>query len=239
LLRCALEIHEIQASPKACDLELEQSSLKEEVERLSSVVTALFAGVSALEEWCDTPQPISFDSAIISKLPALLAEFGGKRFWLLWRGGRDGFDRKEFHRRCDGHANTLTLIEDTDGNIFGGFTPAKWKSVHGTSPKKTVSDEIYLNSKSFLFTLKNPHNFPARKFTLKAEKNGETIVCSPSGGPNFCDIQVSDDCDADSNSDASDFGDCYTNDTGVDGRTFFTGSEDFTVEEIEVFEITG
>jgi GTPase SAR1 family protein len=27
---------------------------------------------------------------------------------LLWRGSRDGFRSRDFHRRCDGHANTLT-----------------------------------------------------------------------------------------------------------------------------------
>jgi hypothetical protein len=39
----------------------------------------------------------------------------------LWRGSCDGFNAKEFHRRCDGHANTLTVILDTEGTIFGGF----------------------------------------------------------------------------------------------------------------------
>jgi hypothetical protein len=34
------------------------------------------------------------------------------------------------------------------------------------------------------------------------------------------------------------FGDVYTNDTGLDGATFFTGSRNFKVREIEVFEIT-
>jgi hypothetical protein len=70
-------------------------------------------------------------------------------------GGRDGFKAEEFHRRCDGRANTLTAILDTEGNFFGGFAPVKWER----------------NSlKSFLFTLKNLHNAPARRFALKAEK---------------------------------------------------------------------
>jgi hypothetical protein len=29
--------------------------------------------------------------------------------------------------------------------------------------------------KSFVFTLKNPHNFPVRKFALKAEKKDRAI----------------------------------------------------------------
>jgi hypothetical protein len=50
--------------------------------------------------------------------PAPFAEFGGKRFTLLWRGSRDGFSARDFHSLCDGHAPTLTLIQDTEGNIF-------------------------------------------------------------------------------------------------------------------------
>jgi hypothetical protein len=49
-------------------------------------------------------------------------------FKILWRGSRDGFEAKEFHRRCDGHENTLTVILDTKGNFFGGFTPGEWES---------------------------------------------------------------------------------------------------------------
>jgi hypothetical protein len=33
------------------------------------------------------------------------------------------------------------------------------------------------------------------------------------------------------------FGDTYTNDTGIDGKVFLAGSENFKVKEIEVFEI--
>jgi hypothetical protein len=29
---------------------------------------------------------------------------------------------------CDGHANSLTLILDTRGNIFVGFRPVEWQS---------------------------------------------------------------------------------------------------------------
>jgi hypothetical protein len=49
----------------------------------------------------------------------------------LWRGSRDGFGSGDFHSRCDGHANTVTLIEtaasehDVGDFVFGGFTPVK------------------------------------------------------------------------------------------------------------------
>jgi hypothetical protein len=79
------------------------------------------------------------DSIIISDFPEIFAEFHTKQFLLLWRGGRDGFGARDFHGRCDGHANTLTLIEDTNGNIFGGFTPLEWES-HMKSLHKVESE---------------------------------------------------------------------------------------------------
>jgi hypothetical protein len=68
------------------------------------------------------------DSLIISEFPQLFDEFRHKKWQLLWRGSRDGFGASDFHSRCDGHANTLTLIEENGGFLFGGFTPAKWDS---------------------------------------------------------------------------------------------------------------
>jgi chaperonin cofactor prefoldin len=108
----------------------------------------------------------SLDSRIIADFPVIFADFYGKRLSLLWRGTSNGFAASEFHRRCDGHANTLTLILDTDGNSFGGFTPVKWESKQWNR-KNTDDDntrkEDY-SSKSFLFTLKNPHNISAKRF---------------------------------------------------------------------------
>jgi hypothetical protein len=61
------------------------------------------------------------------RFPPLFDEFSGKRFVLLWRGSRDGFRVQDFHDQCNGHANTLALILDTGGNVFGGFAPLQWE----------------------------------------------------------------------------------------------------------------
>jgi hypothetical protein len=74
------------------------------------------------------PLTLQFHLRIVSDIASPFAEFREKQFVLLWRGSRDGFNATDFHSRCDGHANTLTLILDTDGNIFGGFTPVEWES---------------------------------------------------------------------------------------------------------------
>jgi hypothetical protein len=175
------------------------------------------------------PAPGGFDSLIVSDFPVIFAEFRGKQFKLLWRGSRDGFGASEFHRRCDGHANILIVILDTAGNIFGGFTPLKWDSSY-----KHKADD---SERSFLFTLKNPHNIAPRRFALIPARKHQTIFCDSEWGPGFGDdMGVYDNCDANTRSGTA-LGTVYTNDTGLDGTTVFTGSFNFQVKEIEVFEI--
>jgi hypothetical protein len=152
----------------------------------------------------------------------------------LWRGSRDGFGASVFHRQCEGHANTLTVIRDTDGNIFGGFTPLTWESTSEVVAKADGS------LRSFIFTLKNPHHVAGRKFVLKVEKKDHAIECCAADGPRFWDINIWDNCNVNGES-ATYFGrpdSTYTNDTGLDGKTFLTPSEKFQVDEIEVFEIS-
>jgi hypothetical protein len=177
-----------------------------------------------------TAAPGGFDSLIVSDFPAIFAESRGKQFKLLWRGSRDGFGASQFHRRCDGHANTLTVILDTKGNIFGGFTPVEWDS--------TSWDKADDSEKSFLFTLKNPHNIPARRFSLNAGEKHLAIYCGSGWGPCFGrNIAIYDNCNTNTDSYAH-LGITYTNGTGLGNRIVFTGSRNFRVKEIEVFEIT-
>jgi hypothetical protein len=92
--------------------------------------------------------------------------------------------------------------------------------------------------KSFIFTLKNPHNIPARKVVLNSEKKDLAIRCDSACGLIFgWDIAVSDKCNTNTDS-FTFFGRIYTNDIRLDGKTVFAGSLYFKVKEIEVFEIT-
>jgi hypothetical protein len=124
---------------------------------------------------------------------------------------------------------------DTGGNVFGGFTPLQWESDKRGKCKRDDS------LRSFIFTLKNPHNTSARKFPLKLDQKQSAIFCGDSSeGPTFGDgdISVSNNCNSNTDSHTSFFNNVYTNDTGLDSETFFTGSRNFTVRDIEVFEIT-
>jgi hypothetical protein len=192
--------------------------------QLSEAITQLHADFSVLKGWTQFPE-----SQILCDFQKIFEEFRGKHFELLWRDSRDGFKTKEFHRRCDGHANTLTVILDTKGNIFGEFTP-----VEGESKNWRKADD---SQKSFIFTLTNPHKVPAKKLTLKAEEKDSALFCAAFRGPHFSDILVNDNCNT-NNDNYTSLDSSYINDMGMDGRTFFTGSEYFRVKEIEVFEIT-
>jgi hypothetical protein len=176
-----------------------------------------------------------FSSLIVAQFPAVFAEFRGKRFTLLCRGSRDGFRAKDFHIRCDGHANTLTFIEDTKGNIFGIFTPVEWDS---RLPLENLwlCYKVDLSLRNFLFTLKNPNSFPASTFALKPERKERAIICNSFFLSACDDIIVYDDCNANARSFTS-LGGSYVNNTCVDGEAFFTGSKYFTAKEIEVFEV--
>jgi hypothetical protein len=129
---------------------------------------------------------------------------------------------------------------DTEGNIFGGFTPVEWESrvwngMYDNDDNCRKADD---SLRSFVFTLKNPHNIPARRFGLNAACKQKALRCDSQWGPFFGDdIMIVDQCNASTESytflDYS-----YTNDTRLEADVVFTGSQCFKVREIEVFEIT-
>jgi hypothetical protein len=65
---------------------------------------------------------------------------------------------------------------------------------------------------------------------LKAEKKDAAIRCSPGCGPDFNNITVKNNCNANIGS--------YRNDARPDMKMFFAGSQFLQVNESEVFEIT-
>jgi hypothetical protein len=107
-----------------------------------------------------TPELVSL---IVSDFPLPFKEFHAKREAFLWRGSRNCFGVTEFHRRCDGRANILTLILDTDGNIFGDFMPVKWESRiwNWKEDDEENCSESDNSAQSSLFTLTNPYSSSA------------------------------------------------------------------------------
>jgi hypothetical protein len=200
---------------------------------LIAVTESMWGGV---HPWMKVviPRSIKLDSLIVPGLPSIFTELSAKTVSLLWRGSRDGFSAADFHSRCDGRPNTLTLILDRKGNIFGGFTPAAWES-----PRRRWIYKRDCSFRSFLFTLKNPHNLSPRRFRLKDEQRA--IYCCGACGPVFghgYDLFVADNCYTTAHSHSGFFGASYENDSGIPAEALFTDSHFFVVQEIEVFELS-
>lgn len=159
-----------------------------------------------------------------------LCQFKQKEKWMLiYRGSRDGFSSRMFHSKCDGFTTTLTLIQTTRNNIFGGFTTRDW------AQKK----EIYKRDpNAFLFSLKNENEKPIRIHC--SEPN--YAVCSKSefgpifgGGNDICILN-------ESNLHSKNFsrlGCSYKHPLyeyeSYEGHKFLAGTKYFQTKEIEVY----
>jgi hypothetical protein len=168
-------------------------------------------------------------SEILSDFPSIFDKFRFKKWNLLYRGTRDGFGSGAFHTRCDGHANTLTIILTTKGYVFGGFSPISWDSSNAYKADMT--------KESFLFSLISPRSKEPQKFPLL--NTSYALYCSTGHGPTFGnghDIYVANGANSNTSSYTS-LGSGYVNSTGITAQQVFTGEYNFQVKEIEVFSI--
>ncbi|KAL9954730.1 hypothetical protein ACROYT_G042303 [Oculina patagonica] len=161
-----------------------------------------------------------------SVLKAWLPPQDGK--WrLLFRASRDGFAAATFHSKCDNKGATVTIVK-SGNNIFGGFTELPWTSQGGW---RTGRD-------AFLFSMVNPHGLGPTKMPLKSEQQQCAIYCRSSYGPLLGggnDLRISDNANT-NNSSYSKLGVSYECPPGQQS-TFFTGGQNFTVTNYEVFAL--
>ena len=161
-----------------------------------------------------------------------LCEFNiNDKFKLLYSANRDGFGAEYFHSKCDGHANTLTILKASGSSyIFGGFTSVEWESLNG----QCKSDPI-----AFLFSLTNKDNQPC-KMRIKDNQHQYAIDCDPECGPSFAnDIFISSNANTNINS-FSNLGYSFKHPQYAGGTfeadTFLAGSYEFQLSEIEVYK---
>jgi hypothetical protein len=160
-----------------------------------------------------------------------LCEFSPNDKWtLLYRGTRDGFGAKDFHLKCDGHTNTLTLLKAKESEfVFGGFTTAELDS----------SGECKSDPNVFIFSLTNTDNSPV-KMKIDPNKHKYAIYCYPFCGPTFgADIHIANNANTTMNS-CSNLGHTYKHPQYTFGtneaKTFLAGSRNFQLDEIEVYQ---
>jgi hypothetical protein len=198
--------------------------------------TSLFGSIK-LSEYCSNTN--SLKSEILKGEKQYfdlieLCEFSPNDKWsLLYRATRDGFGGRDFHTKCDGHSNTLTILKAKESKfIFGGYTTVSWESCEW--PGKRRSDP-----NAFIFSLTNKDNKPL-KMKVKPDEHGGAIWCASRYGPSFAgDIKIADNANTTTNS-YSNLGFSYEHPQYAQGnnetRTFLAGSFHFQLNEIEVFE---
>ena len=146
---------------------------------------------------------------------------------LLYRASRDGWDSSDFHRMCDGKGATVTVVESSDGYIFGGYTDVAW----GTNGEWKSSTE------SFLFSLEDYEGIGPVKMPIKSDMTDFAVLHDIDNGPLFGGSTRGDLRIASENSETSscDIGETYELPSDTDDPKFFTGTEYFTVSDYEVF----
>ena len=88
---------------------------------------------------------------------------------LIYNALLDGDSAKQFHKKCDGYNNTLTIIKTDKGKIFGGFTTLSWESQF----------HIKEGDKGFIF------NYNKKKIYYKKKDSKIEIITNSDFGPGF------------------------------------------------------
>ena len=152
---------------------------------------------------------------------------------LLYRATRDGFRGEEFHERCDGIKNTVTIVKSEHGNVFGGYTGEAWESYPGIG-------KWSVDPKAFVFSLINKDNNPFKALCTDKETAIFSHGCK---GPKFGRCEISIECNSHSHrASCAEFGygykhPDYPQDTEK-AKTILAGSMYFKTREIEVFVVT-
>lgn len=132
-------------------------------------------------------------------------------FELIYRATRDGFSARDFHSKCDGSPNTLTIVRSSSGSVFGGFAQEAWSS----------SDEWVDDPASFVFKVTG------------SEGGSSEIGCSATSGPRFSrDICIASDSNVNEAS-YSDFGRSFQHGAYLYGTV--EAMSTILADEIEVF----
>ena len=177
------------------------------------------------------------DSLILNacELLSLVEMTKSNKAILLYRATRDGFGAKDYHSRCDGKTNTITIIKNDLNYVFGGYASAAWDTSNGS---KYTNDP-----KAFLFSLRRDGKSYNDKFEIKnplcALYGNADCGLSFGGGH---DILVCDQSNITTGS-YTYFGHSYCVPVGYsyggNAQSFLAGNyNQWTTTEIEVYQIS-
>ena len=142
-----------------------------------------------------------------------------KKYELLFRATRDGFEASKFHEKCDGKNYTVTLVITSIGRRFGGFTDQAWDK----------SDSYKTGSNGFIFSLDN-------KEIYYNKNSSYNIYCNSSYGPTFgggFDFYLCNNCNVDS----SNYNNSEHSYESYGKKCVMAGTYNFYVKNYEVYKI--
>ncbi len=139
------------------------------------------------------------------------------KFKLLYKGTTDGDTKEIFHKKCDNQGPTISIIESTDGQIFGGYASKSWD-------KNSTTD--IPDSNSFLFNI----NIRKKYSVLNNRGLMNGYICD-FGGSNFHELWI--------------YNNYFSNKGGCDNGTGYNfknyelsgGKNYFEVKELEVYKV--
>ena len=140
-------------------------------------------------------------------------------FKLIYKAQRDGDNASDFHKLCDGISPTLTLAKTKNGNRFGGYT-----SVPLT--KNAESESIY-DKNAFVFSIDNKSKYNTKKPSSAVYNNKNHGPYFGSSSAFYIGNKFLSNNSSYSNP---------SNDYESPPYTL-TGSERFTLEELEVYNV--
>ncbi|WAR31267.1 hypothetical protein MAR_033809 [Mya arenaria] len=104
-------------------------------------------------------------------------ETGSKHFTLIHSIFRDGCSPATFHQRCDNQGPTVTVLYNTQGSVFGGYTSVSF-SRDSFYDYRQVQDNA-----AFLFQLYVDGKATANKFPVNDKNNA--VYDGNDRGPSF------------------------------------------------------
>jgi len=150
-------------------------------------------------------------------------------FELLYRGSENAFTTASFHQKCDGKGATITIVQTTDGNVFGGYCSQSWNS----------AGQYFGDANCFIFTLVNQHNIPPTKYTPKSNLLVNGVYGHSTCGPTFGgghDFFIANNANANNQSYQKFSSNTFIDTTGR-GLVTLTPTTQFTVKEYEVYQV--
>jgi len=156
-----------------------------------------------------------------------LCHMSNQQWKLIYRASESNFSAADFHSKCDGTPNTLTIIKSENSNVFGGFTGSSWSS----------NDGFKEDPHAFIFSLINQEDDGV---LIKCSDSANAIYCHSNYGPCFGndDLKISDMSNKNMKSGSSlgyTYGDSMFDYGSERAQTLLAGAHFFKTVEIEVY----